>query len=66
VTAAELEVLRRRALGETDSEIGAALNLKFSALRSRLRRFGDRTDLVHLRLVAWCARHVECCLGDAV
>lgn len=62
LTAAEREVMRLRAQGTADAAIMEALDLTFPALRSRLRRFADRTGLTHYELVAWCATHVECCV----
>jgi len=64
-SAGEFPVLQRRAVGQEDREIMEALGLTFPALRSRLRRFSDRTGLGHLRLVAWCQRHSVCCLEMA-
>ena len=55
--------MRLRARGKDDAAVMAALGLTFPALRSRLRRFADRTGLTHFELVAWCATHVKCCVN---
>ena len=65
ITAAECAVMRLRARGTGDAAIMEALALTYPALRSRLRRFADRTGPTHYELVAWCATHVECCVKAA-
>ena len=63
-TASEREVLIVLAAGATDEEIVAATGLNLWAVRSRLRRFYERSEISGRFAVAWCSRHRDCCLGQ--
>lgn len=56
------EVLALVAQGLTDDEIAAELQITPRAVRGRLERFYEKTDLQGRRAGAWAFRHQVCCL----
>ncbi|MFN8507037.1 MAG: LuxR C-terminal-related transcriptional regulator [Dehalococcoidia bacterium] len=61
----EAAVLEHLAAGLSDAEIAEVLGITTRAVRGRLQRFYDRTDLRPARLTAaWCGRHLDCCVRE--
>lgn len=65
LTAAEREVLGLLAKGFSDDELAERLTMTVAGVRSRLQRFYDRAGLHGREVVAWAARHDECCCRDS-
>ena len=63
LTSSEKPVLALVARGASDRDIEAELALTGVGLHSCLRRFRERTGLTGRLLVAWSARHGECCIA---
>ena len=60
---AERDILLLISRGDSDGEICQILDIEYEALKSRRRRFVERSGLSSRRLVAWAARHESCCLA---
>lgn len=63
LTSAEHEVLALVALGLSDLEIAAHLNLSATAFTQRVHRICERTGLRGRRLVVWSKDHSACCVA---
>jgi ATP/maltotriose-dependent transcriptional regulator MalT len=65
LTEGEHEVLVLLAAGCSNAAIAESLDLPLPTVKTRLRRFRDRTGLSGRQLHTWLREHYVCCLTAA-